>query len=135
MSVLTELFVSPPNDAATYEKLAGSNFERVQIGELTNLDFEVLWAILLGESWNAKRHFLPEVTTTGDAGTFQFPIGFINALLLLDAASIRRTAILWAGAQEISAPPDAAALVIASLARLARSAAAKNHGLFLWVSL
>jgi hypothetical protein len=64
MNVLTELFVAPVESAKSYDATSGSKFERVQLGGLTNLEFETLWAIIEGEEWDAEKHQLREVTSS-----------------------------------------------------------------------
>lgn len=61
MGLMTELFVAEGKDAKGYDPVSSSGTERVQLGGLTTLEFETLWAILEGEEWNPEKHVLREI--------------------------------------------------------------------------
>ena len=57
MGILADLFVADPADASSYEASIGGTppagrFEVRQLGGFTQLELEILWAILDGEEWS-----------------------------------------------------------------------------------
>jgi hypothetical protein len=134
MSVMTELFVSTEESAVTYESRRATSFERVQIGGLTSLEFETLWAILEGEEWDPDKHLLTEITSTESSWVHQFPGRYLELLENLSDSTKRPVVAAWAATEELSAPPAEVAPVIDTLVALARSAIKKGQGLFVWTS-
>ena len=135
MGLMTELFVAAPEMAASYGPRMGEGFQRVELGGLTNLEFETLWAILENDEWNAGKHALIEVVSTKSSWTYQFPAPFVAKLQVIDQIAIRSAAESWSATEEMAASPADVLPIINALVDLARSAAAKNQGLFLWTSL
>ena len=115
--------------------LIGAGFERIQLGGLTNLEFETLWAIVDHEEWDAERHALEQISSTDASWTFQFPAAYVAKLQSLDADKIRKAATSWSATEEIGASPDDVLPVIESLMTLAQSASAQNRTLFMWMAL
>ena len=64
MGLLTELFVARDEEAKTYDHESAARFSSLQLGGLTNLEFETLWAILAAEEWSPETHALDEVAST-----------------------------------------------------------------------
>lgn len=111
MSILCDLFVADPSDAPHYADDSGdhewsSEIESVSLGGLTQLQFEILWAIVEGRPWQAEVHafeWVGEPPEDGSTWLWRFPPPFVT--------------------------------VVATLLKLARSAEASKRGLFLWGSL
>ena len=135
MGLQTELFIASGEEAAGYDGLNGDSFERIQLGGLTNLEFETLWAIFDGDEWDAKRHALEQIASTNASWTFRFPAAYVAKLQSLDADKIHEAASAWSATEEIAASPDDVLPVIESLVTLAQSASAQNRNLFLWTAL
>ncbi len=135
MSLQTDLFVASEGSASKYGAVSGATYERAQLGGLTNLEFESLWAILLEQEWDVDMHSLPEVVPGDESWIHQFPASYVAKLLTLGPAEVRSAAEAWAAIEEVSATPDEMAPVIGKLIALARSADSKGQGLFLWTSL
>jgi hypothetical protein len=135
MGLQTELFIASEEDAARYDGLNGNSFERIQLGGLTNLEFETLWAIFDDAEWDAKRHGLKQIASTNASWTFQFPAAYLAKLQSFDANQVNEAAAVWSATEEIAASPDEVLPVIESLVTLARSASAQNRNLFLWTAL
>lgn len=135
MGLQTDLFVGSPEAAAHYEGGLVADIERVQIGGFTNLEFETLWAIVEGETWDVKRHGLEELASTEASWTFRFPTAYVGKLQSLGPNDIRDVAEAWSKTEEISASPADVLPVIESLVSLAKSATAQNRDLFVWTAL
>ena len=135
MSVLTELFVAPAESAKSYDTMSGSRFERVQLGGLTNLEFETLWAIVEGEDWDAEKHALREVTSSENSWVHEFPRRYLEVLGALSDRTKQTAAATWAATEEISSTPAEVSPVIDHLVVLSRSATQKGQGLFVWTSV
>src|SRR5436190_20282229 len=90
MSILTELFIAPDSAATTYDHRSAGQFTGAQLGGLTNLEFETLWAILERTPWDVNKHSLSEVAATETSWTFQFPQGYMDRLSRLEARRLSR---------------------------------------------
>ncbi|HMF41322.1 MAG TPA: hypothetical protein VKQ32_11525 [Polyangia bacterium] len=136
MGLMTELFISTPERAATYAGDARAQFERVQLGGLTNLEFETLWAILAGEAWDPDKHALREVTSTDSQWVFEFPAPYLAIIRSLSEEAKKSAAVAWADTEELagSSPAELSA-VIDQLVAASQSAANAGQRLFVWVSL
>ncbi|MBL9149380.1 MAG: hypothetical protein JNM94_11860 [Phycisphaerae bacterium] len=135
MSLLTDLFVAKESSASGYGPDSAARFDRAQLGGLTNLEFETLWAILLGQEWDVETHALREVVAGDESWIHQFPPSYVAKLLTLGTAEMTSASKKWAATEEVSATPEEMSPVIDALVRLARSAHSKGEGLFLWTSL
>lgn len=135
MGLLTELFVADENEAKAYGPESAGRFAGVQLGGLTNLEFESLWAILASEEWSPKAHSLSQVASSDNCWTFRFPHPYVERLIRLDGPLIQAAAKTWAATEEISGSTSDVEPVIESLAKLARLADESRRGLYLWVSL
>lgn len=134
MSILIELFLATDVDAKSYDHTSAGRFSATQLGGLTNLEFETLWAILMGEEWSPEKHALSQVAETESSWTFRFPPPYVDKLRELKAADIPAAATAWAATEEISGAASDVAPVISELATLARSVD-QGRGLFVWTSL
>jgi hypothetical protein len=135
MGLLTELFVASDEEAKAYDHTTAGRFPRTQLGGLTNLEFETLWAILAAETWNLETHSLTEVASTKGSWTFRFPAAYIDRLRRLEPSAIVAAATCWAATEEIASAPSDVEPVISALVSLARSVKGPDQGLFLWSSL
>jgi hypothetical protein len=135
MSLMTELFVADEEGARAYDSLSPGAVQRVQLGGLTNLEFETLWAILEGEEWDAKKHGLRRVVNRGEDWVFEFPGAYVEKLRTLGASEQASAVATWAATEEIAAEPEDMAPVIGQLVALAGSAATKRLKLYLWFAL
>jgi len=135
MSILTELFIAPDSVATTYGHRSAGQFTGAQLGGLTNLEFETLWAILEGTPWDVNKHSLSEVASTESSWTFQFPQGYMDTLSRLDAKAIAPAAAAWARTDELAGTRADLEPVIRQLVGLAQTAAKQGQGLFLWTAL
>jgi hypothetical protein len=136
MGLMTELFVAAPERAVTYRADSSADFERVQLGGVTSLEFETLWAILDGEAWNVDKHRLREVASTEAEWVFEFPVAYVEKLKSLSEAAKESAASSWAETDELagSSAGDLAE-VIDRLIALSQAAAKAGRGLFVWFSL
>jgi hypothetical protein len=135
MGLLTELFVAREKEARSYDHTSAGRLPGVQLGGLTNLEFETLWAILAGEEWSAETHALEEVASTEETWTFKFPPAYLEILRALDSSRISEAARAWAATEELSCAPADVEPVITKLATIARSFSDGDRSLFLWSSL
>ena len=135
MGLQTDLFLGSIEDARKYDGEATTAIERIQLGGLTNLEFETLRAIIANEAWDVNRHALEEVASTEASWTFRFPDAYVSALQSLDVAGMNSAATKWAATEEIAASPSDVLRVIESLVRLAKSAPANGGDLFVWTAL
>lgn len=135
MGLMTELFVAEDRDAKGYDPESAEGFERAELGGLTNLEFETLWSILEGEDWDPKKHGLKEVAARPESWIFRFPPSYVDRLQQLRDSDLAVAAAAWAATEEISTTPAEVAPIIGQLVALARSAAKKRQGLYVWTSL
>jgi hypothetical protein len=135
MGLLTELFIDDEVGAKSYDAESAANVEGAQLGGLTALEFETLWAILEGDDWDPEKHALPAVSVGEESWTHQFPAAYVEKLHQLDSSAITSAAAAWAATEEVSATPEEMSPVIEQLVALARSARKQGKGLFVWTSL
>lgn len=136
MGILTELFVATPDEAAGHDGDARVGSERVQLGGLTSLEFESLWAILEEEEWNPEKHSLREVAASEETWVFAFPDACIDRLRQVKQEEIPDAAMQWAATEELDgSDPSDLVPAVEALVRLAGSARSGGRGLFLWSSL
>lgn len=135
MGLQTDLFVGSIEDARNYDGAATTALEHIQLGGLTNLEFETLRAIIANEAWDVKRHALEEVASTEASWAFRFPDPYVTALQALDVAGMNNAATTWAATEEIAASPSDVLPIIESLVRLAKSASGNGRDLFVWTAL
>ena len=135
MGLQTDLFLGSTPDAKSYDGAPKSGVERIQLGGLTNLEFEILQAIVASESWEIERHALEEIASTEASWTFRFPGTYVMALQSLDRETIERVAVEWAATEEIAGTPSDVLPVIEGLVRLAKEASLSGRSLFVWFGL
>jgi hypothetical protein len=135
MGLMTELFVARGDEARTYNHASAGRFHSVQLGGLTNLEFETLWAILAAEEWSANTYGLDKLASTGGTWTFKFPSAYIEKLRGLDSVGVSAAAKSWAATDELLCKPAEVEPVITQLVSIARSIRDDDRGLFLWFSL
>jgi hypothetical protein len=135
MGLMTELFVAERGQAKTYTPASPGDIERAQLGGLTSLEFETLWAILQGEEWTLEKHALREVVSREESWIHEFPGSYVEKLRTLGGSEMASAAAQWAATEEISSTADEVLPIIEQLVSLARSAAAKRKTLFVWVAL
>jgi hypothetical protein len=144
IGIQCELFVADPVDAPHYEDgfdddAATDKFEVVPLGGLTQLQFEMLWAITEGRPWRATTHAFEWVGDPPDVQAetwlFRFPPAFVTRLAKLTDTEVAAITDQWARTEEIACPPEEIEPVVSSLVELARSAEGSSRGLYLWGSL
>ena len=144
MGILCDLFLAEPADAPDYEasfddEEAADKFEVVTLGGLTQLQFEILWAITEGRPWSPETHAFDWVgdPPEGDAESwlFRFAPVFVTRLAGMTDAEVATAATKWAGTEGMDCTAEEIAPVVKSLVELARSGVASNRGLYLWGSL
>jgi len=144
MSILCDLFVADPSDAQHYEERFDDDewvgrFERRQFGGLTQLEFEILWAIVEGRPWDPQTYSLEwigEPPEGGESWLLRFPPAFVASLTALkDPREVAAIAAKWARTEELNCSPADIAPVVEALMELATSAVASKRSLFLWGSL
>jgi hypothetical protein len=135
MGILTELFVATDEEGRSYDSESAGRFQSVELGGLTSLEFETLWAILEAKEWGPDSHALHEVRPSGDTWTFKFPAAYVERLRKLDSAGIAAAAERWAATEELACAPAEVEPVIVALVSIARSFHDGDRSLFLWGSL
>jgi hypothetical protein len=163
-----DIFVSSHRDALRYERLLGSNlvapprFELLEWKSIADVDVSVLWATLLNERYDPKRHQLLDLvfhshSTTvfgrlrtkaailramakelmgGEGGTtflFAFPPELVNALEQLSAENVPSVVESWLQALEKQA--DRNSEFVEGLHRmrsLATIAKSRGSSIYLW---
>jgi hypothetical protein len=145
MSILCDLFVAVPSDASKYgdrfdDPEWGADVESESFGGLTQLNFEILWAIVEGRPWDPSTHSFEWVGDPpqgqAETWTFRFAPAFAGQLAALkDPRAIAEITQQWARTEELNCDPGELTEVVDALLRLARSAEASGRGLFLWGSL
>jgi hypothetical protein len=140
MSILCELFVADLSDALHYDDgESADRFEIVPLGGLTQLPFEILWAITEGRPWSPAIRAFEQLGESPDERTetwlFRFPPVFVARLAKLTGAEISVITAQWARTDELDCATDEIEPIVSSLIDLARSAVESNRGLYLWGSL
>ena len=135
MSILADVFVSDPPDAAGYEAALRSrslNAEfptRAEMRGLTDLNFSILWALLKNEPWDLKRHEL-ELIFFGpgsESWLFRFPEQFVSTLASLDTSATLSVANKWANTEELSCAPSEVEPIVRDLTRQSRFAIQRSR--------
>ena len=147
MGILADVFVATPPEAATYEEtllrnysVAVEQYKPVQLRNLLNLNFSTLWAILLEEEWDTKKHALVTIKLEppGETWLFQFPGPYRELLAALTDEELERAAKMWVATEEFSRTSWTAedtTSVIEELRRLSKEAVKSNESLYLWGSI
>ena len=147
MGILADVFVATPPEAAVYEETllrdvasAEAQYEPVHFYGLTDLNFSVLWALLLEEEWDLQRHALTTIRLEepGETWLFQFPQPFCEKLAALSDEELRGVSEAWAASEELTLDRwtvDDVILVIERLRELSKRALNSDDDLFLWGSL
>jgi hypothetical protein len=142
MGILCDLFVADPVDAPHYADESddykwAQEMESVPLGGLTQLEFELLWALMEGRPWDPETHALMHIGEESDeTWLFRFPTTFVQLLAALPESRVPAVAQQWAQTEEMGGgnSEDVEGL-ISTLTELASKASASNRGLFLWGSL
>jgi hypothetical protein len=145
MSILCELFVADPSEASKYGDRSddsewAADVESMAFGGMTQLNFEILWAIVEGRPWDPGTHSFEWVGDQpegqAETWTFRFAPAFVSLLAALkDPRAITEVTQQWARTEELNCDPEELTEVVDALVHLARSAEASGRGLFLWGSL
>jgi hypothetical protein len=143
VGILADFVVATPEDALEYGTLMrqGSpvppdRILRAEYRDFTNLEVEVLWAILRDEEWDAERHGLEQVLPgDGEEWLFHFPDELVHLISALDEAAIEDVADVWGRDEEVSSNRDELMPVLRDLKKLAVQARQRHRGLYLWGSL
>jgi hypothetical protein len=135
MSVLSDIYVARPDEAANYDTSPGNFTERAQYKGLTPLELSTLWAIMRRVEWDAAQ--MDDFTCLlqkdgGERLIHRFPSAMVDALGQLAADQTRDFATGWAATEELSCSPADIHPVVEGMARLARLASASGRGLYLW---
>jgi hypothetical protein len=146
MGILADLFVATPPEAAVYEETLLSDIAAVEeqydpahFRGLTDLNFSILWAMLLEEAWDLKKHALTTVKLEepGETWLFQFPQPFCEKLAELSDEEVRRVSEAWAASEELTLDRwsvDDVLPVVERLRGLSKRAINSDDALFLWGS-
>ena len=136
MGLMTEIFVASRAQAVSYGHESSKASERAQLGGLTSLEFESLWAILAAEEWDVEKHKLIDVRSSESDWTFEFPAPFRALIQQLSLDAVPHLTMKWAATEELQGTePIDLAPVMAHLVILERSASKQGKGLFLWIAL
>lgn len=147
MGIIADIFVTTPEAAADYasSQLRGrpAHIKKYQPAEykgLTPLEFGSLWALIASEEWSAKKHMLAEVSygEGNESWLFSFPEPFVRLLAGLGDKQVDQYSAEWAKTEELqlsgSTPADVLPIIV-DLRRMAKSALASGHPMYLWGSL
>lgn len=139
MGLLTELLIGTEDDAKAYAESRGTRppaaVGRVALGDLTNLEFEMLWAILENKAWDASTHALREVWHGANSFLFEFPNRYVSTLMVLNPRNVTSASVAWSATDEMRATPQEVVPIIEQMVLLARLVASSHNRLFLWFSL
>lgn len=147
MGILADLFVATPPEAAVYEETllrdiaaAKEQYDPAHFRGLTDLNFSVLWAMLLQEEWDLKKHALTTIKLEepGETWLFQFPQPFCEKLAELSDEEVRSVSEAWAASEELTLDRwtvDDVLPVVERLRELSKRAINSDDALFLWGSL
>ena len=147
LGILADLFVATPPEAAIYEETllrdytaAEEQYAPVHFRGLTDLNFSILWAILLEEEWDLKRHALTTIKLEepGETWLFQFPQPFCEKLAALSDEEVNNVVQAWVATEELTLgrwTVDDVIPIIERLRDLSKHAVTSEDSLFLWGSL
>ena len=147
MGILADLFVATPPEAAVYEETllrdnvaVEERYNPAHFRGLTDLNFSILWAILLDEKWDLKRHSLTTIVLEepGETWLFQFPQPFCEKLAALPDDDLRRLSQAWVATEELSLDGwtlDDVVPVLERLRELSKRSLDSGEFLFLWGSV
>ena len=139
MSVLSDLYVSTPDEALRYDETQSApENERAQLKRLTTLEYSMLWAILEGKPWelsSMKAFEMIMIEDDGERLIYRFPETLVELAGGLDDAAIAAAAEPWANTEEMRCDPEDTKFIIGELRRVARVAKETNRNLYLWISV
>jgi hypothetical protein len=144
VGLLADFFVSTPEDALQYgafvqhgRPVPPDRFQLASYKNFTPLALEMLWAILLDEQWNEKRHSLEHVSHTegGESWLLRFPDELVQRLSNLKGEDLGRVADAWVGPREVPGNSDELLPVLQDLNQLSIQAQINSKNLYLWGSL
>jgi hypothetical protein len=145
MGILSDIFVSTPEDAVKYEaillasqnKLPKDRYERVQYKGLTSLEFARLWAIMDNRPWTMESYWLDNVQHTDDGSSSldHFPDILVAKLAKWDDHLLSPTADEWGKTEELQSDGATLLPILTDLRRLARVAQQTTRSMYLWNSL
>jgi hypothetical protein len=135
MSVLADIFVSRPGEAASYDRSPDEFADRAQCRRITVLELSTLWALLRGVEWDVAS--LDEfpcllVEDDGERLVHELPSDMVADLARLGPDQIAVVTLEWGATEELGWSLDEARPVVESLVRLARLAAESAWGVYIW---
>lgn len=141
MGILADFFVASPEDARRYASpdSVGDTKLREQIAPaewkgFTPLELGTLWAILEGQDWNIKRHWLIEelLESQGESWLFRFPQPLVDLLASATEEQLASANSAWAATEELQWPPAELRPLVSDLQRLAKQSRATGFHMYLW---
>jgi len=147
MGILADLFVATPPEAAVYEETllrdiaaAEEQYDPAHFRGLTDLNFSILWAMLLEEKWDLNKHALTTIRLEepGETWLFQFPQSFCEKLAGLSDEEVRSVSEAWAASEELTLDRwtvDDVLPVVERSRELSKRSINSDDALFLWGSV
>jgi hypothetical protein len=143
MSLISDFYVAPPEQAARYDtdRTSVPDFERVEFKGLTCDECANLWAILQQSEPTPEHQDAFESVLVVDGGQRlinRFPGDFVTRLAALDDSSSATAAEKWIQTGELaymSCEASDVLPIIEALSRLARSAEQSGRALYLWMCI
>jgi hypothetical protein len=135
MGLLSDIYISRDTEAVKYDTTPNAFIERAQYKGITSLELSTLWTIMRGIEWDVAMmdDFACLLEKDGGERTIHsFPAAMIQSLGQLTTDQIRDFSVKWAATEEITCSPADIQPVVEEMTRLARSAAAKGCGLYIW---
>jgi hypothetical protein len=140
MSFVCDLFIATPEIARKYERMLtlGETMQsiiRKRWESLSQLHFEILWAIIEGRRYIPDTLCLIDLYLAERTSLFEFPGAYTDQLSELKSDRIDFIAHSWAATEELDCSPEEAEEILTSSIRLARLAKEKKQRLYLWGSV
>lgn len=137
MALLSEFYLSKPEDAARYDTepaafvASAAKFERI-----TDVELSILWSILRDEEWDSD--LLDDFEMVFEEGggerlIIKLPEEFLNMLVQLTPELAVEAAEVWADTEELQCEPEEVQPVIEALAALAHRSKESGEGVYLWI--
>ena len=112
MGILADLFVTTPSEADAYEDVllldyeaAVEKYDPTQFRRLTEMNFSILWALVLEEEWDPKnkKHALTTIRFEEpyESWLYQFPDAFCETVAALSDDEVRSVSQAWASTDEL----------------------------------
>jgi hypothetical protein len=137
MGVLTDIYISTPDDALVYDS-EPRRFDGCSLSAKGVMDLELstLWCIYTGEQWDVKilDRFKQLMSADGGERTiFELPDELISLLANTDERRLAEVLPKWAATEEIDVEPSELEPYLRDLIALAKRASADGNRLYLWV--